>query len=57
MFGWIGIVLGIILFLVGGFLVVFFPSTSEHQGDTFSFTGIFMGLIFLVAAFFLVFFA
>ena len=56
MFGWLGIAVGILFFLVGGFLVVFFPSTEEHQGDTFSITGIVIGFILLVAGFFLVFF-
>lgn len=56
MFGWLGIIIGILLFLIGGFLVVFFPSTWEHQGDIFSLTGIILGLILLIAAFFLVFF-
>lgn len=56
MFGWLGIGLGIVLFLIGGFLVVFFPGTWEHQGDAFSLTGIILGFIFLIAAFFLVFF-
>jgi len=56
MFGWIGIVIGILFFLIGGFLVVFFPSTEEHQGDSFSLTGILIGFILLIVAFFLVFF-
>jgi hypothetical protein len=56
MFGLLGIIFGIILFLVGGFLVIFFPSTEEHQGDTFSIVGILLGFIFLIAGFFLVFF-
>ncbi len=55
MFGWLGIIIGILLFLLGGFLVVFFPSSEEHQGDSFSLTGVIMGFIFLIAAFFLVF--
>lgn len=56
MFGWLGIAIGILLFLIGGFLVVFFPSTEEHQGDTFGLTGVILGFILLIAAFFLVFF-
>jgi len=56
MFGWLGIAIGILLFLIGGFLVVFFPSTKEHQGDTFGLTGVILGFILLIAAFFLVFF-
>ena len=56
MFGWIGIIIGILLFLIGGFLVVFFPSTEEHQGNTFGLSGIILGFILLIAAFFLVFF-
>jgi hypothetical protein len=56
MFGWIGIIIGILFFLVGGFLVIFFPSSEEHQGDTFSITGIVLGFILLIAGFFLIFF-
>jgi hypothetical protein len=56
MFGWLGIIIGILLFLIGGFLVVFFPSTEEHQGETFGLTGVILGFILLIAAFFLVFF-
>ena len=55
MFGWIGIIIGILFFLIGGFLVVFFPSTEEHQGDSFSITGVAIGIILLIAGFFLVF--
>jgi hypothetical protein len=55
-FGWLWGIIGILFFLLGGFLVIFFPSTSEHQGETFSITGIAMGFIFLIAGFFLVFY-
>lgn len=56
MFGWLGIAIGILFFLIGGFMVFFFPSTEEHQGDNFGITGVVLGLILLIAAFFLVFF-
>ncbi len=49
MFGWIGFLVGIFFILVGGFLVLFFPSTEEHQPDTFAVTGIVLGLILIIA--------
>lgn len=56
MFGWIGIVIGILLALAGIFLVFFFPTTTVHQGESFGKTGVILGVIFLIVAFFLLFF-
>jgi len=55
MFGLIGIVIGILLLLVGIFLVFFFPSTMEHQPPGMSVTGVVLGLVLLVVGFVLVF--
>ncbi|MBU0953331.1 MAG: hypothetical protein KKA90_02840 [Nanoarchaeota archaeon] len=50
LFGLTGGVVGVILLLLGVFLVFFFPGTAEHQGSTFSTTGIILGIIFLMLA-------
>lgn len=55
MFGLLGTILGIILIIVGGFLVVFFPATLEHQSQEFSVVGIVLGLIFLIVGVVLIF--
>ncbi len=55
MFGALGIVLGILLILLGGFLVLFFPMTEEHQASEFTKTGVVLGFIFLIIGAFLVF--
>jgi hypothetical protein len=55
MFGILGTVVGILFILLGGYLVIFFPSTTVHQTESFSVVGIIMGFIFLVAGVVLVF--
>jgi len=55
MFGWLGIVVGILLILIGGFLVFFFPNTQEHQPPPFGVVGVVLGLILIVAAVVLIF--
>lgn len=55
MFGLLGIIIGILLLLVGMFLVFFFPTTTEHQPQTMSYAGIFLGIVCLVGGFVLVF--
>jgi hypothetical protein len=48
MFGIIGILVGLLLILIGGFLVFFFPSTAEHQPHPFDITGVVLGFILLI---------
>lgn len=56
MFGWIGVLFGILLGAFGLFMVFFFPNVTEHQQEEFSISGIIIGIISLVASYFLIFF-
>jgi|GEM_PF-1644028 len=61
MLWWLGIkVLGVILTLVGIFLIVFFPMSSEDQnipqmGISMDIVGVLFGVILLVIGIFLIF--
>jgi hypothetical protein len=55
MFGFIGILVGIVFILMGGFLVLFFPGAGEHQPPTFSIMGVIIGFILIVAGVILIF--
>ena len=55
MFGFVGIIVGILLLIAGVFLVFFFPTTEEHQPVSFGVTGIVIGIVFLIIGFVLVF--
>lgn len=55
MWGVLGVVAGIILILVGGFLIIFFPGTEEHQPLGFSILGIVMGFAFVIIGCLLIF--
>ena len=48
MFGWLGIVLGILLILIGGFMVFFLPTTEKHQPESMAWTGVIVGIVFLI---------
>lgn len=56
MFGWIGILVGILLVLFGGYLVVFFPAAPEHQAQQMTAGAIILGFICLVIGGILLFF-
>ena len=50
MFGWTGIIIGILLLLFAAFMVFFFPAStmegaSGHQPQGFSWNGILLGFI------------
>jgi hypothetical protein len=61
MLWWLGIkVLGVILTLVGIFLIVFFPMSSEEQsipqmGISVDIVGVLLGVVLLVIGIFLIF--
>ncbi len=55
-FGFFGPIIGIILILLGGFLVFFMHTTPMHQPEAFSLSGIVIGLMFLFFGIFLIFF-
>lgn len=55
MFGIAGFIAGILLALVGFFLVFLFPGADEHQPAEFARMGIIMGLICFLAAGILIF--
>ena len=57
MFGIVGILVGLLLIVMGGFLVFFFPNTGEHQAPPFDVVGVVMGFIFLIIGGLLVFIA
>lgn len=47
---------GLILLGIGAFLIFGFPDVTEYQPETFSNTGIFIGIIFLIIGAWLLFF-
>ncbi len=47
-FGLAGIIAGILMLLVGFFLVFLFPTTGEHQTDQFGIVGVVLGVILLL---------
>jgi uncharacterized YccA/Bax inhibitor family protein len=51
----VGKVVGVVLLLLGVFLVIFFPWITKHQPESFGKSGILLGLIFLVIGLFLLF--
>jgi hypothetical protein len=55
MFGILGIIIGILLIMLGGFLVLFFPMAPEHQAGQFTKVGVILGFIFLIIGGVLVF--
>jgi len=57
MFGLFGTIIGLLLILMGGYMVVFFPLALENQPGKHGFasTSIVMGFIFLVIGIALVF--
>ena len=57
MFGILGILVGIVLILIGGFLVFFFPGTEEHQWPPFDIVGVVLGFILIIIGGVLVFVA
>ncbi len=54
MFGLLGVIVGIILIIVGGYMFFFMPMTIEHQ-EGFGISAVIIGLIFMIAGFVLVF--
>ncbi len=56
MFGWIGAIIGILLILLGGFMVLFFPFTVEEQPESMALTAIVTGFVLIVIGGVLLFF-
>lgn len=56
MFGWIGTIVGILLILLGGYMVLFFPFVSEEQADSLALTSIVTGFVLIVIGGVLIFF-
>lgn len=54
MFGLLGVIVGIILIIVGGYMVFFLPMSIYHQPE-FGYTGVFLGIVFLIVGFVLIF--
>jgi hypothetical protein len=48
MFGWTGILIGILLILFGGYMIFLFPDTERYQTAGFTRTGMAMGLLSLL---------
>lgn len=44
-------IVGIVLILIGGFLVVFFPFPKEYQPAGFTLAGMLIGILTLIAGF------
>jgi hypothetical protein len=47
---------GLILLVIGVFLIVGFPDVTEYQPEGMGYTGVFFGIIFLVVGLWLLFF-
>jgi hypothetical protein len=47
-FGLTGLLAGIVLLLLGFFLVFLFPTTTVHQTEKFGVLGIVLGVLFLL---------
>jgi len=45
MFGWTGVIIGILLLLFAAFMIFFFPASKEHQPDPYGFNGVLFGFI------------
>ena len=56
MFGWIGAIIGILLILLGGYMVLFFPFVTEEQIPSVGLTAIITGFVFIIIGGFLLFF-
>lgn len=55
MFGLWGFIIGILLLLAGIFLVFFFPTAGDMQPDDMAWTGVLVGIAFLIIGAALVF--
>ncbi|MBI4173637.1 MAG: hypothetical protein HY519_02855 [Candidatus Aenigmarchaeota archaeon] len=55
-YGILGTMAGILLLLVGLYMIFMLPMSHEHQDDAMIWTGIVMGAILVVIAGFLIFF-
>ncbi len=54
-FGFWGVIIGIILIFIGGFLFFLFPGTAEHQPAEFTVSGIIIGLVLIIVGGLLIF--
>ncbi len=45
MFGWTGVIIGILLLLFAGFMIFFFPAAREQQPQGFGWNGVLLGFI------------
>jgi NhaP-type Na+/H+ or K+/H+ antiporter len=45
MFGWIGIIIGVLLLLFAAFMIFLFPASQEHQPDPYGWNGVLFGFI------------
>jgi hypothetical protein len=55
MFGWLGVIIGILFIIIAAFLIFFFPMTTVHQTEKFGVVGVVLGFILLIAGILLVF--
>ncbi len=55
MFGLIGIVVGILMFIIGLFLFFFFPANADHQPENMSLMGVIIGFLLLAVGAILIF--
>ena len=45
MFGWVGLIIGILLLLFAAFAIFFYPAAAEHQPHGFGWNGVILGFI------------
>ncbi|MFH1294830.1 MAG: hypothetical protein ABIH90_02715 [Candidatus Aenigmatarchaeota archaeon] len=54
-FGWLWSLAGILFLLLGGYMLLFFPFTAQHQGEEFQVSGPVIGFVLVLIGGFLVF--
>jgi len=54
MFGWTGLIIGIILLIWAGFMFFLFPGTAEHQPSPMAQNGIIFGIFLFIVGLILV---
>ena len=55
MFGFTGVIAGIILILIGGILIFLFPSATDYQPDEFGIVIVVVGFIMIILGAILIF--
>ncbi|MFH1445303.1 MAG: hypothetical protein ABIF08_02365 [Nanoarchaeota archaeon] len=55
MFGWLGLLIGAILLVLGGYMIFFFPGALDYQTKEMATVGVVLGFIFAILGAILIF--